>query len=281
MYGGDEVKTLEKLRIYAASAAFIALTAVKLLSPAYAQELRQEVLGVINRDDDYISAVEALGDKLNFSGKKSGAAYASELYEPVTISELRAKSVSILPSPTPTPESMPTPTPTPAPTPVPTLSPTEKKVQAFMATQKEYSERAVPANVTYDTPTLPFKYESPVKGCTSSGFGYRLHPILNEIKYHYGTDFAAQSGDAVYAFADGKVLTADECDTYGKYIVISHADGYKTLYAHCSKLYVSAGSKVKEGQKIALVGQTGQATGPHLHFELMSGKTYLNPEFYL
>ena len=59
MYGGDEVKTLEKLRIYAASAAFIALTAVKLLSPAYAQELRQEVLGVINRDDDYISAVDA------------------------------------------------------------------------------------------------------------------------------------------------------------------------------------------------------------------------------
>ena len=281
MYGGDEVKTLEKLRIYAASAAFIALTAVKLLSPAYAQELRQEVLGVINRDDDYISAVEALGDKLNFSGKKSGAAYASELYEPVTISELRAKSVSILPSPTPTPESIPTPTPTPAPTPVPTLSPTEKKVQAFMETQKEYSDRAVPANVSYDTPALPFKYESPVKGCTSSGFGYRLHPILNEIKYHYGTDFAAQSGDAVYAFADGKVLTADECDTYGKYIVISHADGYKTLYAHCSKLYVSAGSKVKEGQKIALVGQTGQATGPHLHVELMSGKTYLNPEFYL
>ena len=128
---------------------------------------------------------------------------------------------------------------------------------------------------------LPFAHASPVAGYTSSGFGYRLHPLENKVKFHYGTDFAANSGTAVCAFADGTVLAAGQDDGYGNYVKIRHADGYTTLYGHCSKLLVRAGETVTMGQEIALVGATGKATGPHLHFELMHDGYYYNPEFYL
>jgi murein DD-endopeptidase MepM/ murein hydrolase activator NlpD len=135
--------------------------------------------------------------------------------------------------------------------------------------------------VSYSFDSLPFIYQPPVKGVSSSGFGYRMHPIEKVVKFHYGTDFAAQSGDAIYAFADGTVKTAAEDEGYGKYLVISHPGGYETLYAHCGSLLVSRGETVKMGDRIAAVGQTGKATGPHLHFELIKSGVYLNPEFYL
>ena len=121
---------------------------------------------------------------------------------------------------------------------------------------------------------------SPASGIKSSGFGYRLHPIENTVKYHYGTDFAANTGTAITAFADGVIVAAGDSDSYGKYMIIDHSDGYSTLYAHCSELCMGCGN-VSKGDVIARVGSTGAATGPHLHFELMCNDTYLNPEFYL
>ena len=156
-----------------------------------------------------------------------------------------------------------------------------KQTVAFLNEQAVYSGYAVPANVSYAVNELPFAHASPVAGYTSSGFGYRLHPLENKVKFHYGTDFAANSGTAVCAFADGTVLAAGQDDGYGNYVKIRHADGYTTLYGHCSKLLVRAGETVTMGQKIALVGATGKATGPHLHFELMHDGYYYNPEFYL
>ena len=103
----------------------------------------------------------------------------------------------------------------------------------------------------------------------------------NPILFHYGTDFAANSGTTVCAFADGTVLAAGQSDGYGNYVKLGHAGGYATLYGHCSKLLVRAGETVTLGQPIALVGATGKATGPHLHFELMHDGYYYNPEFYL
>ena len=153
--------------------------------------------------------------------------------------------------------------------------------EAFLNAQAVYSGYAVPANVSYAVSELPFAHATPVAGYTSSGFGYRLHPLENKVKFHYGTDFAANSGTAVCAFADGTVLAAGQDDGYGNYVKIRHADGYTTLYGHCSKLLVRAGETVTMGQQIALVGATGKATGPHLHFELMHDGYYYNPEFYL
>ena len=281
---------MKNFRIYAASGIFIALTAVKLLSPAMAADIKRDMVGVIDRNDDYKRAVETIGKKLSFAdGDKNDAVSAAkttqsavpeEAYTPRTIEQVRQDFSAILPEKTARPAE----TPQLLDDASAQAEQTQKvpqAVQTFLDSQKQYSDYAVPANVSYDMPALPFAYETPVKGYTSSGFGYRLHPILDVIKFHYGTDFAAGSGDEIDAFADGKVEAAGENDSFGKYIIIDHADGYKTLYAHCSKLYVSSGTAVKKGQKIALVGQTGSATGPHLHFELTSSGTYLNPELYL
>ena len=159
---------------------------------------------------------------------------------------------------------------------------TEKKnrVAAFAENQAAFTDSAIPQNVIMAIPELGFEYSSPVEGITSSGFGYRVHPISNDLKFHYGTDFAANTGTPVKAFADGNVIAAGLSDTYGKYIVIDHGNGYSTLYAHCSELMVGCG-EVSRGDVIALVGETGLATGPHLHFEIRGDGTYLNPEFYL
>lgn len=156
----------------------------------------------------------------------------------------------------------------------------EAAVAAFAARQSEISSSAIPQSVIMDVPPLPFEYTSPVEGIKSSGFGYRIHPILKEEKFHYGTDFAADTGTAVMAFADGTVIAAGESDSYGNYIIIDHNGGYSTMYAHCSELCVGCGD-VKKGERIALVGQSGLATGPHLHFEIRYGSDFINPEFYL
>ena len=72
-----------------------------------------------------------------------------------------------------------------------------------------------------------------------------------------------------------------ESSSYGKYCIVTHEKGFRTLYAHCSRITVSSGAAVRGGGKIAEVGETGMATGPHLHFELQQEETYLNPVYYL
>ncbi len=153
-------------------------------------------------------------------------------------------------------------------------------VAAFKQSQEEYAWLELPETVSYEYYELDLEYASPIPGATSSGFGYRLHPIQDVVKFHYGTDFSADQGQEIHSFADGTVLLAEENDSYGKYIIIQHENGCQTLYAHCSELLVSAGDEVSIGQTVALVGSTGLATGPHLHFELKQDGTYLNPEYY-
>lgn len=128
---------------------------------------------------------------------------------------------------------------------------------------------------------LGFDYQTPLNGTVSSGFGYREHPTEGEEKFHYGLDIAADSGAAVSCFADGTVTAVGESSSYGRYCIITHDSGYRTLYAHCSRITVSSGQKVSAGEKVAEVGETGMATGPHLHFELQHGGTYLNPVYYV
>ena len=107
------------------------------------------------------------------------------------------------------------------------------------------------------------------------------YPAEGEERFHYGVDLAANEGTEILCFADGTVTVVGESSSYGKYCMVEHAGGYSTLYAHCSRITVSSGAAVKEGQKIAEVGETGVATGPHLHFELQKNGTYLNPIYYV
>ena len=154
-------------------------------------------------------------------------------------------------------------------------------VSAFLESQKEFSNYDLPENVSYDYSPFPDEYSTPVAGYNSSGFGYRVHPIHGDVRFHYGTDFAAWTGERILCFADGTVSFAGYCDSYGNYITVDHADGWQSLYAHCSVLYVSAGQSVSAGELIALVGDTGLVTGPHLHFELTQNGVYTNPEYYV
>ena len=112
----------------------------------------------------------------------------------------------------------------------------------------------------------------PVAGTITSPQGYRTDPITGETSYHSGTDIAVPEGTPILAAADGTVTVANALDSwggsYGYYVKLDHGGRLTTLYAHCSSICVTAGQQVKTGEVIAYVGQTGRATGPHLHFEI-------------
>jgi len=122
---------------------------------------------------------------------------------------------------------------------------------------------------------------APVDGAIADRFGYREHPVDGTNKFHYGLDIDGQSGAVISAFADGKVTVIGESSALGNYITVLHEGGYTTLYAHCSRITASSGQLVKMGDPIAEVGQSGNATGPHLHFELHADTVYLNPIYYV
>lgn len=113
---------------------------------------------------------------------------------------------------------------------------------------------------------------------TASGYGMRIHPIYKTRMMHTGMDFTAPTGTDIYATGDGVVESVVyRRNGYGKYIVINHGYGYKTLYAHLSKYKVSVGQKVKRGDVIGKVGNTGRSTGPHLHYEVIKNNKKINP----
>ena len=180
------------------------------------------------------------------------------------------------------PETLPAWTPPPAEPEADSFSTRQsEKITAFLETQAAFSEYAVPVNVGYEAPALPFDWIVPCAGGVTSHFGYRKHPLEDAVKFHYGLDLGAYEGDPVSAFADGTVLSVQELEGYGKTVLIQHDGSFSTLYAHCSQILVEPGAVVKRGERIALAGQTGKVTGPHLHFELLYNGSYLNPEFYL
>ena len=144
-----------------------------------------------------------------------------------------------------------------------------------------YSDQNLPEDVSMAQAILNFDYGSPVDGTLSSPFGYREHPVEGEGRFHYGVDLAADTGTEIRCFADGTVKAVGESSSYGKYCIVDHPGGYSTLYAHCSAITTSSGAEVKGGEKIAEVGETGIATGPHLHFELQQDGVYLNPIYYV
>lgn len=111
----------------------------------------------------------------------------------------------------------------------------------------------------------------------SSPFGYRIHPIFGTRKMHTGVDISAPMGASIVAATDGVVQSAGGLGGYGNAVIIDHGGGIATLYAHNSKLLVSAGQSVQRGQVIAKAGSTGYSTGPHLHFEVRKDGTYINP----
>ena len=112
----------------------------------------------------------------------------------------------------------------------------------------------------------------------ASGFGYRIDPFTKKRRFHYGMDFTAKRGTPVYATGNGIVKRADNRSSgYGRHIRIDHGFGYVSLYAHLTKYNVRRGQKVKRGDIIGYVGNTGRSAGPHLHYEILKDKKKINP----
>lgn len=258
---------------------FVLLVAVKLFLPENMAAVNQRLSGALEQDMDVESVFRAVGRA--FSGEEAVETAAEEVYRAVFHPEEEAVEVS-----------GPALLETELPSALETLQEYRREPKAAEAPAEMeepvslayvlYSDENLPECVSLEQAILGFDYCSPLPGGTlSSGFGYREHPTDGEERFHYGLDMAAETGAAVNCFADGEVKAVGESSSYGKYCIVDHAGGYSTLYAHCSRITVSSGMKVSGGEKIAEVGETGMATGPHLHFELQQEGTYLNPIYYV
>lgn len=111
----------------------------------------------------------------------------------------------------------------------------------------------------------------------TSYFGYRINPITNKWAFHTGLDIAAPEGTKIRAALCGTVTKVGEDNRAGKYIFLTHSDGFVTFYCHCSEIVATLGANIRQGETIAKVGSTGYSTGPHLHFEVRKDNIRYNP----
>ncbi len=148
-----------------------------------------------------------------------------------------------------------------------------KSALAAMEAQRQQGD------TSYITGTGTYKWPCPGYPGGSS-YGWRMHPIFHENRFHAGTDIGAPTGTAIYAADSGTVAIATYSSSYGNYVVINHGNGRSTLYAHQSAMAVSVGQNVNQGDVIGYVGSTGWSTGPHLHFEVRVNGTATDPLSY-
>ena len=121
----------------------------------------------------------------------------------------------------------------------------------------------------------------PVKGPITSGYGKRKDPLNRKSAFHTGIDFRGNRGEKIRATADGVVKKAFRNGGYGNYVLIDHGNGYTSSFSHMQKYLVHKGDKVKRGQVIGLIGNTGRSTGTHLHYEVARDDKPINPYKFL
>lgn len=154
--------------------------------------------------------------------------------------------------------------------------------QAVQAQTSDDQGRTLPASVSTVFYELGLgETVDPVSSPVTSDYGYRTHPVEGEVRFHRGVDLGAPAGTAISAFAGGTVAFTGRNDTCGLYLQIDHGNGVSTFYCHCSALEVLDGQTVEAGQTVGRVGQTGNATGPHLHFAVIKDGVYLDPMYYI
>lgn len=234
------------------SAIFVMLITLKLVLPGNLSAMRGTLGEWLVRDADFTEAFAALGRAV--SGENGVAEAISDAYVAV-FGDPDAQEVSgtLLGA---------------------EISPEEREA---LLKQKE-----LPREAMAEQQVLGFAYVVPLSGEVTSPFGWRIDPIDSLESFHYGTDIAADEDTEICCFADGTVGVVGESTELGRYLTVNHENGFSTLYGHCSRITVSSGAALKCGDPIARVGQTGRATGPHLHFEVHDAQgRYLNPVYYL
>lgn len=137
-----------------------------------------------------------------------------------------------------------------------------------LAKEKEKMLASIPA-------ILPVKIQDLTR--MASGFSMRMHPILKISKFHKGMDFTAPIGTPVFASGNGTVIRSERSATFGNVVYIDHGYGYKTIYAHLSKLIAKNGEKINRGDLLGLVGNTGRSVSSHLHYEVHKNDIAVNP----
>lgn len=185
------------------------------------------------------------------------------------------KALAAQPTQTEQEEPQPEPSQTPQPEPTPEI---------VTAVAQAYGEDgvALPSNVSFAYYELGLTETAvPVHGPVTSTFGYRDSPIDGEREFHLALDIGAAVGTPIGAFAAGVVEYIGESDEFGLYLKIRHDNQVASFYAHCSQLLVSKGDTVTCGQTVALVGATGNVTGPHLHLTIEKDNIRLDPAYYV
>lgn len=263
-------------RLVICGAVFSLFVALKLLFPQEIGALTQRVSQLIGRDADFSEAFAAVGRVLG--GEESVEHSLQDAFLAVFgSSEIPAEDEKGGNEPDTAPQSVVTQTASTQENP---SEETGKEDLQIPNASGIYTMQSLPENASLEQRVLGFPCTTPVVGTLTSPFGWRDHPTEGGTRFHYGVDLAAEKGTEIVAFADGEVFAVGESSTLGKYIILTHAGGYHTLYAHCSEVIVGSGS-VTMGQIIARVGESGSATGAHLHFELQDGALYLNPIYYV
>lgn len=152
----------------------------------------------------------------------------------------------------------------------------EREYQQWLASQPPVQSGSSSNTVDGVTWLLPINYTR-----FSSPFGYRIHPIYGDWRFHYGVDLSAPQGTPIYASRGGRVTYATYDSSSGYYVSINHLDGFTTKYLHMTHYIVSPGDYVAAGQIIGYCGSTGASTGPHLHFSVYYNGTAVNPAKYI
>lgn len=243
------------LRVVICGAVFVALIALKLVLPGKMARVRDTVGAWLVRDADFTSAFSALGHAV--SGESGALDALGDAYIAVFGGEKQTREVSGAAE----------------------IAAGEAEQPAAEA--EALPPRPYPEHADARQHILGFDYAAPLDAVTTSSFGWREDPATGRETFHYGTDLAAEEGAEINCFADGMVGVVAESVELGKYLTVHHENGVMTLYAHCSRITVPSGAAVKRGDKLAEVGSTGNATGPHLHFEIHDGEVYLDPVYYL
>lgn len=160
-----------------------------------------------------------------------------------------------------------------------------KAIEAEIKRQEEEAKKkAQAAGQTYKTQSIgdiKFTWPCPASSRITSNFGSRTSPTEGASSNHKGIDIGAPTGTNIVASAAGTVVVSTYSYSAGNYVMVNHGGGVYTVYMHASKLLVSVGDTVKQGQVIAKVGSTGYSTGPHLHFGIRVNGTYVNPRQYV
>jgi len=278
-YAGKDA--FRSMQLVISGAVFVLLVAVKLLLPERMAQVSGPISGALEQNMDVAEVFSAVSR--GFSGEDGDLRESwAELYQAVFGPENAAAGQSVF---------------LPAYDPLASLrafaegtGTSSGWLPSFgisgTGAAQEFDNKAVwlagyPVNTEPGQVVLGFAYSSPLDGTVSSAFGYRENPVDSGEGFHYGLDITAAEGTPITAFADGVVTVTGESSSYGKYLILSHDNDCTTLYAHCSEISVRSGDMVSVGDRIAAAGETGQATGPHLHFELQRSGIYLNPIYYV